>query len=173
MGKGLRIAFNLDAPSGAVITDEEAQDLKRQAAQVGVVLELTEHPLAQVAGTAVDCGPGGSARPPSPRCNWTAQDWGGGRVFVPGYFPTGERTFYPGAAGNYEGWSDPRADALMVATATAPAGQARAALDAYQNYLVQQAPVVFVPTPVGDPVPAAVEPSPGTWAATATTCSCC
>ena len=76
---------------------------------------------------------------------------------MPGYFPTGERTFYPGAAGNYEGWSDPRADALMVATATAPAGQARAALDVYQNYLVQQAPVVFVPTPVGDPVPAAVE----------------
>ena len=155
--KGLKIAFNLDAPSGATITDEEVQDLKRQAAQVGVVLELTEHARARVVAAAVDCGPGGSAMPTSPRCNWTAEDWGAGRIFVPDYFPTGERIFYPGAAGNYEGWSDATADTLMAATASAPAGLARASLDAYQNYLVQQAPVVFVPTLAGDPVPASAE----------------
>ena len=155
--KGLKIAFNLDAPSGATIIDEEVQDLKRQAAQVGIVLDLTEHPLAQVAGTAVDCGPGGNAQPASARCNWTAEDWGGGRIFLPDYFPTGERIFYPGAAADYEGWSDARTNALIAATATAPASQFQASLDAYENYLIQQAPVVFVPTASGDPVPGSVE----------------
>jgi peptide/nickel transport system substrate-binding protein len=155
--KGLKIAFNLDAPSGATITDEEVQDLKRQAAQVGIALELTEHPLAQVAGAAVDCGPGGSAKPRSAQCDWTAEDWGAGRIFAPDYFPTGERTFYTGAAANYEGWSDARANSLIAATTTAPASQSQASLDAYENYIVQQSPVVFIPTATGDPVPGAVE----------------
>jgi peptide/nickel transport system substrate-binding protein len=155
--KGLKIAFNLDAESGATIIDEEVQNLKNQAAQVGIVLGLTEHPWAQVAAAAVDCGPGGTARPGSAQCNWTAEDWGAGWIFFPDYFPTGEPIFYTGSEANYEGWSDARTNALIENTITAPPGQTQAALEAYENYLVQQVPVVFIPTATGDPVPASVE----------------
>jgi peptide/nickel transport system substrate-binding protein len=155
--KGLKIAFNLDAESGATVTDEEVQDLKNQAAQVGIVLDLTEHTWAQVAGAAVDCGPGGSARPGAAQCNWTAEDWGAGWIFLPDYLPTGEPIFYTGSAADYEGWSDARTNALIAATITAPASQSQAALDAYENYIIQQVPVVFIPTATGDPVPASVQ----------------
>jgi peptide/nickel transport system substrate-binding protein len=154
--KGLKIAFNLDAESGATVIDEEVQDLKNQAAQVGIVLDLTEHPWAQVAGAAVDCGPSGSAEPGSAQCNWTAEDWGAGWIFFPDYFPTGEPIFYTGSAADYEGWADPKTNALIAATTTAPAAQSQAALDAYENYLIQQAPVVFIPTATGDPTAASV-----------------
>jgi peptide/nickel transport system substrate-binding protein len=154
--KGFQIAFNLDYQSGATITDEEVQDLKSQAAQVGIVLQLTEHPFAQVAGAAVDCGPNGSAKPGSAQCNWTAEDWGAGWVFAPDYFPTGESIFYTGSAADYEGWADPKTDALIRLTTTASAAQSQAALNAYENYIIQQAPVVFIPTATGDPVAASI-----------------
>jgi peptide/nickel transport system substrate-binding protein len=77
-------------------------------------------------------------------------------VYAPDFEPTGESLFYGGSAADYEGYNNPEADKLIEATTTAPASQAQAALDAYENYIIQQVPAVFVPTPTGDPTVASI-----------------
>ena len=147
--QGLKLAFNLDYQSGVVTVAESIADLKSQASQVGINLELTTHPFVTVISTAVDCGPGTTAKPA--QCQWTAEDWGAGWIYAPDFLPTGESIFLPGAAANFEGYSDPKATALTEATLTAPSGPAGvAALDAYQNYMEEQLPVVYIPTATGD-----------------------
>jgi len=147
--QGLQLKFNLDYQSGAVTTYEEVSDLKSQASKVGINLELTTHPFVTVISNAIDCGPGSTAT--AAQCKWTAQDWGAGWIYAPDYLPTGESLFLPGAAANFEGYVDPKATALTRATLTASSASAEtAALDAYQNYIETQVPVVYIPTATGD-----------------------
>jgi peptide/nickel transport system substrate-binding protein len=149
--KGLRLKFNLDYESGSVVSTEEVEDLKSQAAQVGIQLQLTEHPFITVISKAIDCGPGGAAKPGSAQCNWTFEWWGAGWIYAPDYLPTGESLFYTGSAADYEGYSSPVADRLIEATLTVPASQFQKALDAYQNYIAKEVPVVYFPTATGNP----------------------
>jgi peptide/nickel transport system substrate-binding protein len=76
-------------------------------------------------------------------------NWGAGWIYSPDYYPTGEELFSTGASSNYGNWSDKKADALVNATTTASASKAQAALNAYENYIAQQVPVVFFPTAAG------------------------
>jgi len=143
---GLGLSFNLDYQAGTVVLDQEMKDLKSRASQVGIDLQLTTHPFAQVQGAAVQCASTDSS------CTWTAENWGGGWVFVPDYYPSGELLFATGALANQSNYSDPMADRLIAATTTAVAGDAQAALDAYADYIQTQLPVLFQPTQAGNPV---------------------
>jgi peptide/nickel transport system substrate-binding protein len=153
---GFKLAFGIDYQAGAVITQEEMLDLKAQASQVGMNIELTSQPFDQIISKLTDCGPGGQSKPSSPACKWTGLNFGGGWVYAPDFEPTGESLFYTGSAADYEGYSSAEADKLIEASTTAPASQAQAALDAYENYIIQQVPAVFVPTPTGDPTVASI-----------------
>jgi peptide/nickel transport system substrate-binding protein len=152
-----QLKFGLLLQSGAVITAEEMDDLKSQANQVGIDLELTQAPFAQVVGHLVNCGPGGEAKPSSPKCSWTALNWGAGWIYFPDADPTGETLFYTGAGSDYSGYSSTEADHLIALTTTASASQSQAALDNYENYMAQQLPFVFFPTATGDPTSASVD----------------
>jgi peptide/nickel transport system substrate-binding protein len=145
VSRGLALSFNLDYQAGPVAIDQEMRDYKSNAAQVGIQLQLTTHPAASVFGTATQC------QPNQPACAWTAQNWGGGWVYSPDYYPSGEELFQTGAVANYANWSDKTADSLIGAT-TSPNPQPQAALSKYEDYIVQQAPVVFTPTVAGNPV---------------------
>ncbi len=57
MPKGLQLKFNLEYQSGSVVSAEEMEDLKSQAGQVGIDLELTTAPFAQVVGKGVQLRP--------------------------------------------------------------------------------------------------------------------
>jgi peptide/nickel transport system substrate-binding protein len=155
--QGRKLQFNLLSQSGAVITAEETEDLKSQASEVGIDLELTTAPFAQVVGHVINCGPGGQAKPSSPKCSWTALDWGAGWIYAPDFEPTGETLFYTGAGSDYSGYSNAKADHLIALTTTAPASQSKAAIDNYQDYMAEQLPVVFFPTATGDPTSASVD----------------
>ncbi len=155
--KGLKLKFGILLQSGAVITSEEMDDLKSQANQVGIDLVLTLAPFAQVVGHLINCGPGGEAKPSSPKCSWTALNWGAGWIYAPDYEPTGEALFYTGAGADYSGYSNAEADHLIQLTTTAPASQSKGAIDNYENYIAQQLPFVFFPTATGDPTSAAVD----------------
>jgi peptide/nickel transport system substrate-binding protein len=152
-----KLQFGLLYQSGAVITAEEVEDLKSQASQVGIDLELTSAPFAQVVGHVINCGPGGQAKPSSPKCSWTALDWGAGWIYAPDFEPTGETLFYTGAGSDYSGYSSAEADHLIALTTTAPASQSQAAIDNYENYMAQQLPVVFQPTATGSPTSASID----------------
>jgi len=155
--KGLQLKFNLLYQSGSVVSAEEMEDLKSQASQVGIDLELTTAPFAQVVGKAIDCGPHGAAAPSSPKCAWTALDWGAGWIYAPDFLPTGETLFTTGAGANFSGYSNAEADKLITATTNGPASLTVPNMDAFENYMAKQLPVVFFPTATGDPTSAAVD----------------
>ncbi|MHB1548024.1 MAG: ABC transporter substrate-binding protein, partial [Acidimicrobiales bacterium] len=96
--------------------------------------------------TATQCTPS------QPACKWTAENWGAGWVYAPDFYPSGEELFLTGAAADYSNYSNPTANKLILATTTAPASQSQAALNAYQNYMITQLPVVYGPTSFGNPI---------------------
>ncbi|MHB1533364.1 MAG: ABC transporter substrate-binding protein [Acidimicrobiales bacterium] len=144
---GTRLEFNLDYANTAVSTQSEMQQLASMASQVGIKLDLTQHDFNTVISTAVNCTPN------QPKCSWTAENWGAGWVYAPDFYPSGESLFLTGAVANYENYNDPTANSLILKTTTAPAAQSQAALNAYQNYIINQVPVVFNPTELGNPLP--------------------
>jgi peptide/nickel transport system substrate-binding protein len=144
---GLGLSFNLDYEAGPVALDQEMKDLKSSAGQVGIQLQLTTHPFAQVTGAATQC------KPTEATCKWTAENWGGGWIYDPDYYPTGEELFQTGAEANYSNYSDPTTDQLIAATTTASAATAQDTLNKYQDYINEQLPVVFQPNEAGNPVP--------------------
>ncbi len=144
---GLSLSFNLDYQAGPVALDQEMRDLKSNAAQVGINLQLTTHPFASVISTATQC------TPKQPTCKWTAQNWGGGWVYSPDFYPSGEVLFQTHAVANFENWSDPTADRLIAASTTGSDQVAQANLSKYQDYVIRQVPVVWLPNIAGNPVP--------------------
>ncbi|HTW07848.1 MAG TPA: ABC transporter substrate-binding protein, partial [Acidimicrobiales bacterium] len=73
------------------------------------------------------------------------------------YLPTGESLFYTGSAANYEGYSNTEADKLIDATLDAPSTYAaQQSLDAYQDYIAKQVPVIMFPTATGNPYGGAI-----------------
>jgi peptide/nickel transport system substrate-binding protein len=154
--KGLQLKFGLAYQSGVVVTQEEMVDLKSQAAQVGIDLELSSAPFAQIVSKAINCGPHGYAAPNSSKCSWTALNWGAGWVYAPDYEPTGESIFYTGAGADFSGYSNPTADRLIAATTEVPESKTAPTLVAYENFMAKQLPVVYFPTATGNPTAAAV-----------------
>ena len=144
---GQALTFNLDYQSGPVALDQEMKELKSEASKVGIVLNLTSHPFGQVISAAAPC------KSTDPKCTWTAENWGGGWVYAPDYYPSGELLFTTGAGSNQSNYSDPKADQLIQATTTTPSATAQPALDDYQDYMQQQLPVIFQPNNAGNPVP--------------------
>jgi peptide/nickel transport system substrate-binding protein len=155
--KGLQLKFNLEYQSGSVVSAEEMEDLKSQASQVGIDLELTTAPFAQVVGKGINCGPDGQAAPSSSKCSWTALNWGAGWIYAPDYLPTGETLFYTGASSDTSGYSNAEADKLIKATTSGPASLTIPNMHAYENYIAQTLPVVFFPTATGNPTSAGVD----------------
>jgi peptide/nickel transport system substrate-binding protein len=142
---GFKISFNLDYVTGFAYVDQEMDDLKSDAAQVGIDLSLTEHPFSTVIAAAAPCTPTQAS------CKWTMENWGGGWVYSPDYLPTGEELYTTGAGSNYSSFTSPTADALINATTTGSATTEIPAIDSYENYIGQQLPVIFQPAQSGNP----------------------
>ncbi|MGH7609526.1 MAG: ABC transporter substrate-binding protein, partial [Candidatus Dormibacteria bacterium] len=100
-------------------------------------------PFGQVISVAF----GSACSASSPCSNWDMVNWGGGWVYAPDYFPTGEELFQTGASSNPGYYNDAEANRLIKATTTnaTAAGEIKA-LDKYENYLTKQLPVVWMPT---------------------------
>jgi peptide/nickel transport system substrate-binding protein len=146
---GTALSWNLDYEAGVPAVEHEMQQLQAVAKEVGIELQLTSHEFSTVVGTAgTPCAPSTPAG-----CTWTMENWGGGWVYAPDFEPTGEELFVPGAAANFQHYSDPEATKLILATTTVPQSQTTAAFDAYENYMVQTLPVIFGPTSFGNPIP--------------------
>ena len=159
--KGLGISFNIDYASGITPMQASMNDLQASAARVGIKINLTSHPYASVVSSSGPCTPKQST------CSWTAEYWGGGWTYLPDYLPTGEELFQTGAAANYGSYSNQTADKLIAATTTNASQQA---LDAYQNYMAQQLPVIYTPEFAGSPMqgfPAVVANNLGGYATNA------
>ncbi|MDA8391906.1 MAG: ABC transporter substrate-binding protein [Actinomycetota bacterium] len=143
--KGKALSFNLDYATGTTAITNSMENLKTTAAQVGIQLQLTEHPFNSVIARAVPCAAS------TPTCSWTMENWGAGWVYAPDYYPTGGELYGTGAGSNSGSYSSPTADRLIALTHTASASQSQAALNKYQDYIAKQLPVFYTPSSVGAP----------------------
>jgi peptide/nickel transport system substrate-binding protein len=137
IAKGAKLSLNLDFAQGHPTLVRIMAKLKADAAQAGIEITLGQRPGIEIAGQVAPCKP--SAATP---CMWQMSSWNGGWVYGPGFHPTGEFQFRTGAGVNWGSYSDPHADDLIDRTVTSDAPHH---LHAYQDYIAEQLPVMFMP----------------------------
>jgi peptide/nickel transport system substrate-binding protein len=113
------------------------QEYQSAAAQAGITINLSQAPILTVFGDISPCS--------GAKCTWQIANYGIGWTYFPDYYPTGEENFLTGAATNFGGYSDPKADKLIRATLQASPATAQSALDQYQNYLATNLPWIWQP----------------------------
>ena len=128
---GQKASFKLEYASGAVVTAQEMQALKTDFSKAGLEINLSEAPFDTVISDAF----GGS----------TAADmdnWGGGWIFAPDYYPTGDEIFSTGAGSNGGAYTNATNDSNTVATTTSNDVKA---LYTYEDFLAKDLPVIWIP----------------------------
>jgi peptide/nickel transport system substrate-binding protein len=107
----------------------------------GIVLNLSSQPFSDVIDTAFD-----GCTFATPCTKWDLADWGGGWVFSPDFFPTGEELFETGASANAGDYINSTNNANILATNVASTQSSEiTSLFKYENYLAKQLPVVWMP----------------------------
>jgi peptide/nickel transport system substrate-binding protein len=133
---GTQASFKLEYSSGEAALDKEMQTLKHDFATAGIQLALSTAPFNAVLEHATPCTP-------DQPCNWDMQFWGGGWIYAPDYYPSGDEIFSTGAAANYGGYTDAQMDTLITTTETSATA---ASLTPYEDYAAKQLPVLWMPT---------------------------
>ena len=129
---GTKLQFNLQYAIGNASSKTLMEAEQAAWQQAGIKITLSTASFNTVIGTAVPCS--------GKSCTWELENWSGGWVYAPDYYPSGELLFQTGAGSNSGSYSDKKADALIHDTAFGDAN-----LTAYQNYLAVQLPVVWQP----------------------------
>ncbi len=137
-GQGLQFNFPYDSGSGW--TALEMNQLRSNAARLGIQLNLPPKAFGLVTDLAV-----GNCVVAKTPCNWDMANWGGGWAFSPGYLPTGEILFACRAIANSGGFCNKTDDTLIDKTLTSNNLQD---LYHWQDYLATRLPLMWQPTPV-------------------------
>jgi peptide/nickel transport system substrate-binding protein len=127
---GAKLDFNLNYESGAVEISEEMQGLKSDFALAGIDVNLGEAPFDTIISQSSPCT----------SCSWEMSNWGGGWLFGVNPYPTGDQIFGTGSGSNFSNYSSTTADKLIDETV-----HGNASLAAYQNYLADEVPVLWLP----------------------------
>lgn len=131
---GAKLEFNLQYSSGDLPVQEEMQALKSDWSAAGIDLNLSSAPFDTIISDAAPCKPSQSS------CSWEMANWGGGWIFGVNPYPTGDQIFGSGSDSNFSNYNNATADKLIAATV-----HGTASLAAYDNYLTEQVPVIFMP----------------------------
>jgi peptide/nickel transport system substrate-binding protein len=133
---GTGLSFALQYASGNVEVDQEMQALKSSFSSAGIQIALSTAPFDTVISRAAPCTPSQSS------CGWQMANWGGGWTYGVDPYPTGDQLFATGSGSNFGSYSDPEANKLISATI-----HGAGTLKAYEDYLADQAPVLWLPQP--------------------------
>lgn len=131
---GAKLSFALQYASGNVVTSEEMQALKSDFSKAGIQINLSTAPFNTVIATAAPC------KSSQATCSWQMANWGGGWTYGVDPYPTGDQLFATGSGSNFSNYSSRTADHLINETV-----HGNANLDAYENYLADQVPVIWLP----------------------------
>jgi peptide/nickel transport system substrate-binding protein len=138
-GAGIAAGTKLEFPyiyiTGGIAFPKSRVQIASDYSQAGIKLDLKPLPGNEAYAQAVTCKPSQAA------CSWGI--FNTGWVYSPDYYPSGEDLFQTGAGSNAGSYSDPKADQLIKATTLNTGQDPQKALDAYQDYLVQQIPVIW------------------------------
>jgi peptide/nickel transport system substrate-binding protein len=142
-GAGIKMGTKLSLPfvyaTGIASFDAQMQEMAASWDQAGIKLQQEPKAFKDVVGDAF----GGACVPNKP-CAWAVADWGGGWIYAPDFYPTGEALFLHGAGSNAGDYNNSHADALINATNTSSSLNA---LYAYENYMATDLPVIYQPIP--------------------------
>jgi peptide/nickel transport system substrate-binding protein len=131
---GAKLSILLRYVEGRPALTQLMTKYRRDAPAAGIELRLEEVYGSVLVAEDAPCVPG----PDSP-CLWEMCCWNGGWVY---HYPTGEILFKADAGGNFGHYTDPRADELIGRTVTSEDPEI---LYEYQDYIAEQAPVIFTP----------------------------
>ncbi|GAA0706725.1 ABC transporter substrate-binding protein [Dactylosporangium roseum] len=131
---GTKLTFSLRYVEGRPALTRLMASYQRDAAAAGIELRLQEVYGSILVAEDAPCYP--TAETP---CTWEMCCWNGGWVF---HHPTGEILFKTDAGGNFGHYRDETADRLIERTVT---DESVETLYEYQDYIAEQAPVVFNP----------------------------
>ncbi len=132
---GTPLSFTFAYATGVNWQQQVVQVVQSSLAQAGIHLTLSPGTFNTVVGNyAPPCTS-------NKTCNTQIGWWGGGWEYSPDYYPTGETLFSTGAGSNAGNYSNQKADSLINATTTSSSSD----LSAYQQYLAQQLPVLWLP----------------------------
>lgn len=134
---GTQLSFSLEYGSGDVVTSQEMQALKSSFSQAGIQINLTSAPFNTIISLLTPCTPSQAS------CKWQMLNYGGGWTYGVDPYPTGDQLFGTGSVSNASNYSDPHADRLIATTVHGPGS-----LTAYEDYLANQIPVLWMPQPV-------------------------
>ena len=139
-GKGItageQLSFSLVYGSGDEVVSQEMQALKSNFSQAGIQVNLSAEPFDTIISMLTPCTPSQSG------CSWQMLNYGGGWTYGVDPYPTGDQLFETGSESNSSNYSDAQANKLISATVHSTAN-----LNAYENYLAQQVPVLWMPQP--------------------------
>jgi peptide/nickel transport system substrate-binding protein len=142
-GAGIKSGEQLSFPfvyvTGAASFDAQMKEMAASWEQAGIQLQQEPKSFADVLTDAF-----GPPCVPGKACAWVVADWGGGWVYAPDYYPTGEALFLPGDSSNAGEYSDPTATKLITLTNTS---SSLSALYSYENYMAVNLPVMYQEEP--------------------------
>jgi peptide/nickel transport system substrate-binding protein len=134
IAKGAQLKFNLIYENVGIAYPKSIAQEKSDAAAAGIDIVLQTVSVNDLYGDTVKCTPSQAS------CNWELSA-AGGWIYAPDYYPTGEELFSSNGGDNEGSYSDPKADQLIKAS-TLP-GNSTQTLDAYQDYISEQLPVIW------------------------------
>ncbi len=132
--KGAKLNFTLVYASGTQWQQQVVQVEQSAWNSIGIKTALEGNTFPTVLQNYA--GPCQSGSPCTQEEGW----WGGGWEYSPDYYPSGETLFATDAASNAGNYSNAKADSLIAQTTSTETN-----LDAYQNYIAQQLPMVWQP----------------------------
>jgi peptide/nickel transport system substrate-binding protein len=136
IAKGAKLSFSYLYYDGATSFNNQVKELAQSWSQAGINLALSGKSFGDVLTVAASPCAAGKA------CDWDIANWGGGWVYSPDIYPTGEEIFATGASQNFGLYSDATDDQLIKATNTSSSLKA---LYSYEDYLATQVPDIWQP----------------------------
>ena len=136
---GQPLSFTVIYDNGLTWLDEAIKQLKSNATRVGINLTIQGQSFDQVVKTA---GANCKVVPGSNCSAWQIADWGGGWIYVPDYFPSGETLTVSGATANNPVYTDKTNDKMVQQSLTDPTNKT---LYTWQDYLARQLPFQWQP----------------------------
>jgi peptide/nickel transport system substrate-binding protein len=134
---GTQLSFTLQYATGIVEVSQEMQALKSNYSQAGIQINLESAPFDTIISQLTPCTAAQAS------CSWQMLNYGNGWTYGVDPYPTGDQLFETGAGSNSSNYSDSEANSLITATVKGPGS-----LTAYENYLADQVPVLWMPEPV-------------------------
>ncbi len=133
---GQKLAFTMIYAAGSTTETHMVELIKNDWAQEGVQVTLQQMPINEVLATTAQ----------SDATKWQMGYWGAGWTYQLDYYPSGGNLFATGAGENVGGYNNATLDQLIQNTyMPGTESQIQARMDAYQEFMAQHLPVLWVP----------------------------